>query len=79
MNRLLRLNSEEELADLQVSGAENAAGHFLYKVTDEAEFVSARSRTVFCLFILNPLLIAAFGVSAQFLRRKQIKRYSDGL
>lgn len=79
VNRLLRLNSEEELADLQASGAENAAGHFLYKVTDAAEFLSARNRTVFCLFILNPLVIAACGAASQFLRKKQIQFYSDGL
>lgn len=79
VNRLLRLNSEKELADLQVAGAENSSRHFLYKVTDTADFVSARNRTIFCLFILNPIVIIAFGIAAHFLRKKQIIVYSDGL
>lgn len=76
VNRLLRLNGEEELAVLQDSGASSAKNQFLYKVTDAESFRSARNQTIFCTFILNPLLIIAAGIASYILRKNKIRQYA---
>ena len=69
VNQLLKINGEEELAYLQ-SKFSNQNNQFFHKVYDEISFIKAKNSTIFCVFILNPLIIfVSFGLSI-FLRKR---------
>lgn len=78
VNRLLKLNGEQELAELQEKFT-TSTKHYLYKITDEKSFIAAKNKTVFCLFIINPIIIIIIGISSFILRKKNIHKYSEGL
>ncbi len=70
VNVLLKLNGEPELAEIQQK-ASFSSGKTLYKVFDSESFISAKNRTLFCMFILNPLIICAFWIF-MIIRRKNL-------
>lgn len=70
VNVLLKLNGEDELAEIQQRSS-LSLGKSLYKVFDSDSFVSAKNRTLFCMFILNPLIICAFWIFLK-IRRKNL-------
>ena len=56
---LLKLNGEEELAELNSRGSRDSS---LYKVTDSLSFVRYQLITYLILYVLIPLAILIFGV-----------------
>ena len=73
VNQLLKINGEEELAYLQ-SKFSNQNNQFFHKVYDEISFIKAKNSTIFCVFILNPLIIfVSFGLSI-FLRKRYLQK-----
>ncbi len=66
-NALLKLNGEEELADLQSRTTRDTS---LFKVTDAMQFNTLRLITFIILFVILPLLLIAFGVILNVKRQK---------
>lgn len=61
VNQLLKLNGEENLAEIQEhSTLTNNSG--LYKTYNAEQFVSAKNRTLCCMFVFVPLLIILSGI-----------------
>lgn len=77
VNALLKLNGEPELAELHQKGGRMSSGA-LYKTYDIESFVSAKNRTLFCMFILNPLIILGFCVFMRIQRKKAFKSAGAG-
>lgn len=71
-NIVLRLNGEDELADIQ-SHSTLSKNLSFYKTYNQELFYSAKNRTLFTMFILVPLLIIAAGVAFNFNRNKILK------
>lgn len=70
VNRLLRLEGEENLALLQEKFALSSK-NFLYKTTDIVDFISAKNETIAVLFVLLPLMIFITGISMGVVRTKK--------
>ena len=77
VNTLLQLNGEPELAELHQKGGRMSSGA-LYKTYDIESFVSAKNRTLFCMFILNPLLILFFCIFMRVQRKKAFNSTKNG-
>lgn len=58
-NALLKLNGEEQLANIQGKISKNTS---LYKISDNFDFLKKRNITFILLFVILPLFVLIFGV-----------------
>ena len=73
VNQLLKINGEQELADLQAKFS-NQTNQLFYKVPDEKSFVAAKTQTLLCIFVYVPgIVVRGFLVSA-YLRKKYLNK-----
>ena len=66
-NTLLKLNGEEELAELQGRSLKDSS---LYKISDTQTFITTSSRSLLVLFLLIPLLVIICGILIKILRNR---------
>ena len=73
VNQLLKINGEQELAELQAKFS-NQTNQLFYKVPDENSFVSAKNKTLICIFVCIPgFILCGFFVSA-YLRKRYLNK-----
>lgn len=70
VSEVLKMNKEVELAKIHEKST-LSGNTSLYKVYDEESFISAKNRTQFCCFILNPFIVAACWIAIVILRKKE--------
>ena len=73
VNSLLKLNQEEELAELQEK-ASYTQNNTMYKLTNESDFNTAKKITIFINLILIPLFIIIAFVIMNNNRKKHIRK-----
>ena len=70
-NTLLKLNGEEELAELQ---GRSLKDNSLYKISDTQTFIATSSHTLLVLFLLIPLLVLVIGILIKVLRNRKLHK-----
>ena len=68
-NCLLKLNNEEELAELQTKASRDTS---LYKITTKSELQSAKTLTYAILFVILPLIIIIAAILINLLHMRKI-------
>ena len=70
-NTLLKLNGEEELAELQGRSLKDSS---LYKISDSQTFIATSSRSLLVLFLLIPLLVIICAIIIKVLRNRSLHK-----
>jgi len=70
-NTLLKLNGEEELAELQ---GRSLKDNSLYKISDTQSFIATSSHSLLVLFLLIPLLVLVIGILIKVLRNRKLHK-----
>lgn len=73
VNQLLKINGEQDLADLQAKFS-NQTNQFFYKVLDEKSFIVAKTKTLACIFVYVPAIVVCGFLMSAYLRKKYLNK-----